>query len=81
MISQTPYIIHAAPMDPSPLGFLSHVVAAAKNPVAANDLNYSIYCHTKVSTDHDCGTYLPVLAERTQIGLFEGGYSHRPGAA
>jgi len=33
-----------------------------------NDFKCSIYCHTKVSNDHDCGN-LSVLAERTQIGL------------
>jgi len=35
-----------------------------------DDLKCSIYCHTKVSTDHDCGN-LSALAERTQVGLFE----------
>jgi len=35
-----------------------------------NDLKCSIYCHTKVSTDHDCGN-LSALAERTQVGLLE----------
>ena len=33
-----------------------------------NDLKCSIYCHTKVSTSHDCDN-LSVLAERAQIGL------------
>jgi len=35
-----------------------------------NDLKYSIYCYTKVSTDHDCGN-LSALAERTQVRLLE----------
>ena len=35
-----------------------------------NDLKCSIYCHTKVSTDHDCGN-LSALAEWTQVGLLE----------
>ena len=36
-----------------------------------NNLKCSTYCHTKVSTYHNYGTYLPVLSERTQIGLLE----------
>jgi len=58
-----------------PLGFLSHVLAKSLAQIVAadalkNDLKCSIYCHTKVSTDHDCGN-LSALAERTQVGLLE----------